>query len=910
MAEAPSVPLLATKLHIPPVRPSLVPRPRLVELLTLGLAGRLILLSAPPGFGKTTLVSEWVHQKDAGGKLKDEAHMTVLHSSALDLPPFQVAWLSLDEEDSDPARFFTYLIAALQQIDSAIGQSAQAMLASPQPPPPEPLLVALINDLASVSFPFILVLDDYHLISALPVHQQLAFLLEHQPPQMHLVIITREDPPWPLARLRARGQVLEIRQADLQFTVEETADFMRRVAQTELAPNDIAALQRRTEGWIAGLQLLALSLRGQDDVKRLVDSFAGSHRYVLDYLVDEVLQRQSADVQGFLLKTSILDRFTAPLCNAVAERDDSRQVILALEQANLFIIPLDPLREWYRYHHLFADLLQHRLRVESQYDVTQFHLRASQWYAKNGFRADAINHALAASDWERAADFILSIGSDMLKRGEVVTLLGWYRALPEDFVRARPHVCCEYCWPLLLAQQTDAAESYLVQAEQAARDDPILLGKIAAAQAYAARVRGDGRRAVELSQRALSLLPQDDWAARSVVAMNLGMAYWYAGHLAGASPVLTEAREAARRSGNSYAEATAQVFLCKVEAARGKLHRAADAYWQVIEKGGHTPIVALAHSDLAKLLYEENELQAAADHAQQAVELSQRMGNAEFQLAAFRTLALIEQAQSNTPGAQAALQQSTRLAQHPGISLSARWHALAYHVLIALAGDELDAASQLIEQFPVLDQVETLPDYVLLSLAQARWLLTQGQRTACAKLLDARYDKVSRAGYQTAIIETRALQALAASSPEISLPFLADALKLAQPEGMIRTFVDLGKPMRLLILDCKSLIEKQPRGESKKLTEYTDRLLAAFSQAAPPPKSTILNLQSTILEPLSERELAVLRLVAAGFSNREIAEKLIISPGTAKSHVNHICGKLDVRNRTQAVTRAKELGLV
>ena len=881
MAEAPSVPLLATKLHIPPVRPSLVPRPRLVELLTLGLAGRLILISAPPGFGKTTLVSEWI------ANLKSQ------------IPNTKCTWLSLDEGDSDPVHFFAYFITALQQIDPAIGQRAQAMLASPQPPSPEPLLTTLINDLASVSSPFVLVLDDYHLISALQVHQQLAFLLEHQPSQMHLVIITREDPPLPLARLRARGQVVEIRQADLQFTLEETADFMRRVAQAELAPDDIAALQRRTEGWIAGLQLLALSLRGQADVKRLVESFAGSHRYVLDYLVDEVIRHQSAGVQDFLLKTSILDRLTAPLCDAVTGRDDSRQMLLALDHANLFIIPLDPSREWYRYHHLFADLLQHRQRVESQYGVAQLHLRASQWYAKNGFRADALSHALAASDWERAADLILSIGTDMLKRGEVITLLGWYQSLPEGFIRAHPQLCVEYCWPLLLTGKADVAESYLALSEQAAQGDSAFLGKVAAAQAYAARVRGDGRRAVELSQRALSLLPQDDWGARSVVAMNLGMAYWYAGHLAGANQVLTEAREAAHRSGNSYAEATAQVFLCKVETARGKLHQAAEAYRQVIEGGGQTPIVALAHSDLAKLLYEGNELESAADHAQQAVELSQRTGNAEFQLAAFRTLALIKQAQRDIPAAHSALEQSARLAQHAGISLSARWHALAYHVLIALAGDELGAASRLIEQFPVLDQVETLPDYALLSLAQARWLLTQGRRAACTELLDGRYDKVSRAGYQTAIVETRALQALAASSPEISLPFLAEALKLAQPEGMIRTFVDLGEPMA-------NLLERM-KAEGEGMKEYLRKLLAAFGKAILHPSSFIPH---PLVEPLSERELAVLRLVAAGLSNREIAEKLIISPGTAKSHVNHICGKLDVRNRTQAVTRAKELGLV
>ncbi|HEY4721675.1 MAG TPA: hypothetical protein VII92_07510, partial [Anaerolineae bacterium] len=382
-----------------------------------------------------------------------------------------------------------------------------AMLQSPQSPPPEVLLTPLVNELASVSSPFVLVLDDYHLINALPVHQQLIFLLEHQPPQMNLVIITREDPLLPLSRLRARGQVAEIRQSDLQFTLEETADFLRQVTRTELARADIAALQHRTEGWIAGLQLFALSLRGHDNIHQLIESFTGSDRYILDYLVDEVFKHQSADVQDFLLQTSILDRLTAPLCDAVTDRNNSRDVLRALEHANLFIVPLDQAREWYRYHHLFADLLQHHLRVEDRHDVAQLHRRASQWHADRDFSTEAIRHALAAADWERAAGLMTSVGSSLLNQGEVVTLLNWYRALPEKFIRARPRLCYEYSWPLILAAQLDAAESYLGQAEQALQNDPAFLGQIVTAQAYVARTRGDGRRAVELSQRALSLLP-------------------------------------------------------------------------------------------------------------------------------------------------------------------------------------------------------------------------------------------------------------------------------------------------------------------------------------------------------------------------------------------------------------------
>jgi LuxR family maltose regulon positive regulatory protein len=488
-AYAQDVPLLTTKLCIPPVRPGLVSRPQLVERLNEGLNRKLTLVSAPAGFGKTTLVTEWLNNAER---------------------PF--TWLSLDEGDNDPVRFLTYLVAALQKIDPAIGQAAQAMLGAPQPPPPEPLLTSLINDVAATSRPFVLILDDYHLIHTLSIHQQLGFLLEHQPPPqrgMHVVIAAREDPPLPLPRWRARGQTVEIRQTELRFTEKETTDFLRRVMRLKLSSADVDALQRRTEGWIAGLQLVALSLQSCDDAHQLVQSFTGSHRYILDYLIEEVFQRQPAGVQDFLLKTSILDRFSAPLCDAVRgasrggiERDDSHQVLLTLEQGNLFIVPLDESRQWYRYHRLFADLLRHRLQMrEPASTVSSLHQRASQWYQAKGYVADAVHHALAGSDWERAANLIHAASETMLKRGEVTTLLRWYQALPDAEVRARPRLCLEYSWALILTGQIEAADSYLGQAEAVAQDEAdrdgqaasgdqtVLLGEIVAAQAYVARAR-------------------------------------------------------------------------------------------------------------------------------------------------------------------------------------------------------------------------------------------------------------------------------------------------------------------------------------------------------------------------------------------------------------------------------------
>jgi len=599
-----------------------------------------------------------------------------------------------------------------------------------------------------------------------------------------------------------------------------------------------------------------------------------------------------------------------------------------LEHANLFIVPLDQSREWYRYHHLFADLLRHRLEIEVG-DSAPLHRRASGWYAEHGFTADAIRHALAAADWDSAASLILGVNAEMLKHGEVATVVGWFRALPEDFVRARPRLCFEYSWPLLLVEQIDAAEAYVALAEQGAQGQPALLGQIATAQAYAARIRGDGRRAVEFSQRALSLLPPDDWTSRSVVGMNLGMAYWYAGRLDGAWQVLVEARDAARRSGNSYAGAATGIFLCRTRTARGKLRQAAAGYREVIEQGGQLPIVALAHTDLAMLLYEWNDLEAAAGHARQAIALSQRAGNVELQVAGYRTLALVRQAQGDGAAAQEAIQASSRLAQHPGISQVARLVALAYQTMVSLAGEGLDAASQWVGQFPRLEAVESLFTYLYLSLAQARLLLAQGRRAEAAALLKVRYEMASRAGWQSAIGETRALQALAAPTPEEALAFLSEALALAEPEGYVRTFVDLGEPMRVQIAEwgmgngeCGMGNAEcgLGRAQARRLGAYVKTLLAAFEGAggqgsggarvkevstAPLHPSA-----SALVEPLSERELDVVRLLAEGRTNQEIADALYVSVNTVKTHLSSIYGKLGVNARRQAIAQARTLGLL
>ena len=876
-----ATPLLTTKLYIPPIRPELVSRPRLIKRLNEGLHHKLTLVSAPAGFGKTTLVADGL-------------------SSA----KRSVTWLSLDENDNDPARFTTYLLAALQKISPDVGQAAQAMLQNLQPPPPEMFLTSLINDIAATSHSFVLVLDDYHLIHTLPIHQQLAFLLEHQPPQMHLIIVTREDPPLPLSRLRARGQMVEIRQADLRFTMDETADFLRRTMEIDLRSTDVTALHQRTEGWIAGLQLAALSLRGSNDVQRTVRSFAGSHRYVLDYLIDEVFQRQPAEVQDFLLKTSILDRFTAPLCDSVAERDDSHNVLLALEQTNLFVVPLDESRQWYRYHRLFAELLRERLRTVGMQDLTHLlHKRASQWYEAEGFLADAVRHALGGSDWERAADLIVEVIGTMMQRGEITTLLGWLHALPDEEVRARPRLCHEYSWPLILAGQIAAAESYLHQAEQATQDDAAhpdqaaLLGGIVAAQAHIARIRGDDRRTIELSRRALTLLPPADSNTRGIVAVNLGIAHWSSGHLTEAEGALTEAAHTAQQSGNHYARLIALGFLAVVGAARGNLHQAVELCRQTIRLGEQLPPGALAHNQLSALLYEWNDLEAAADHIQRGMELGRRSGNSEVQSGGYRTLARLKQAQGDAPAALDALQKAHQLAREVDIHPLERSRNAACHVRIALAQDDLATAMRWAEQ--VTEDADASPFYPRLGLSQARLLLAQNDKAAAAEQLEGWYETALREGWQYGVIEVRVLQALAALTSEEALAFLAEALTLAELEGYIRTFVDLGEPMAVLLRQAAS------QGIAP---TYVEKLLVAFEGVETSiPSSAIIQ---PLVEPLSERELDILRLLAAGQTNLEMARALFLSINTIKTHLKNIYGKLGARNRRDAVAKARELNLL
>src|ERR671914_935160 len=438
-----STPILTTKLYIPPPQPKVVLRPRLIECLNEGLDRKLSLISAPAGSGKTTLLSEWLAGRSQ-----------------------PAAWLSLDEGDNDPTRFLAYLVAALRTIAPNIGEGLLGALQSPQPPPTESVLTALLNEITTVPDKFVLVLDDYHVIDARPVDDALAFLIEHLPPRMHLVIATREDPNLPLARLRVRGQLSELRAADLRFTPEEAAEFLKEVMGLDLSAEDIAALETRTEGWIAGLQLAALSMRGREDVPRFIRAFAGDNRYIVDYLGEEVLQRQPERIRSFLLQTSILERLSGPLCDAVTDQEEGREMLEALERGNFFVVPLDDKRQWYRYHHLFADVLHAHLMAEQPDQVPTLHRRANERDEQNGLPAQANRPALAAEDFERAADLVELAVPAMRRSRQEATLLGWLKALPDELLHCRPVLGVAYAHMLLASGEFEGVEDRLLSTER------------------------------------------------------------------------------------------------------------------------------------------------------------------------------------------------------------------------------------------------------------------------------------------------------------------------------------------------------------------------------------------------------------------------------------------------------------
>jgi LuxR family maltose regulon positive regulatory protein len=973
-----AVPILATKLYIPPPRPQLILRSRLIQQLNAGLRTnhKLILISAPPGFGKTTLLSEWLYRamNDEVGMLKEESSPDSIHHSSIILHRSRVAWVSLDEGDNDPVRFWSYVIAALDKAQPGLGTEAMALLQAAQAPPIETILILLINAITDLDRPVILVLDDYHLIETEPIHQTLIFLLDHLPPQLHLVITSRADPPLPLTRLRVRGQLTEVRDSDLRFNLSETATFFNQVMKLNLAVDDIMALEKRTEGWIAGLQLAALSLQGQIDTADFVRAFTGSHRYIFNYLAEEVLARQPRQMQTFLMQTSILDRLHGPLCDAVlsptvlAESSSAEAANLALllrptgsahadepvtgqdileylEQANLFLIPLDNERRWYRYHHLFGDFLRAHLRQKvDEQEIKNLHHRASRWYAAHNFTTEAISHALAAGDTDQAASLVEQIIIPLLTRGEVATILDWLEALPGEMIRLRPRLCLGRAWVMVITTQWDQVEPLLQNTENVlsaqestnqSSDDPTARGwwgEIAAMRAMIISGQGDTARAIELWQQAQERLPQDNLVVHSIIAMQLGIAYQYIGEMALARQSLTNAVAMARATDNLIIALSSINNLARVEVEQGRFSEALELRRQALElvdqkagkSGRPSPLAKWTYLELAEALREQNELEAAKHQLTIALELeSPEVKLANTAPIAYIILARILQAQGDEAGADEAIQQARQ--ESPDDVPISPWID-AVRARLWLAQGKLAKAVEWAQNcgLPLVEPFE-FDRYPGEYGTLMRIWIAQEQFDEALDLLRRMESTAAAHGRSGRLIEILMLQALAWQAQgqvEQALPPLLRALALGEEGGYIRTFADEGAPMTWLLQQVKS---------RRLLSDdaFVDKLLAAIGAdirpssaaahgtakgmaepkilpAVPSSKPSSLPL----VEPLSEREMEVLRLVAAGLSNQEIAETLIIAEGTVKKHLHNIFGKLNSRSRTQAILRATELKLL
>jgi ATP/maltotriose-dependent transcriptional regulator MalT len=906
--------LLETKLYVPRPRRGLVRRPRLSERLDRGTASKLVLVSAPAGFGKTTLLSEWLAARPAG-----------LAGERL------AAWLSLDRGDNDPASFWAYVIAALRTVASGVGDSALALLDAPQPPPIETVLTTLLNDLGAVAGEIVLVLDDYHVIDAPEVQDGMAFLLDHLPPQLHVVIASRADPALPLARMRARGELAEIRAAELRFTPDEAAAYLNEMMGLNLTARDVAALEGRTEGWIAALQLAALSMQGRDDVAGFIAGFAGDDRYVVDYLAEEVLARQPERVQAFLLQTSILGRLSGPLCDAVTGQDGGKAMLEALDRGNLFLVPLDDRRRWYRYHQLFADVLQARLLDEQPGRVPDLHRRASKWYEQNGEQSAAIGHALAAGDFERAAGLVELASPAMRRARQEARLRGWLEVLPDELVQARPVLSVNFAGVLLMSGELEGVEGRLRDAErwlepatgdreepQAASAEMVVADEeeyrrlpatIELYRAGQALARGDAPGTVRHAQRAIDLALDDDHLCRASAAALLGLVYWGSGDLEAGHRGYSACVEGLRRAGHTADTFGCSIALADIRSTQGRLGEALRTYEQALQLAGEQggPVLrgtADMYVGMSEIARERDDLHAATQFLLRSQELGEQTGLPQNRYRWRVAMARVAQAEGDLAGALGLLDEAERLYVSDFFPNVRPVPALRARVWIA-QGRLGDAAGWAREQgLSVDDNLSYLREFEHITLARLLLARYQDERAepslhAAARLLERLLlaaEAGGRAGRVIEILVLRALAHQALGDIAAALACLGRAVTLAEPEGYVRVFADEGPPIAALL-----------RAAAKRgiRPDYVRRLLAAASGVEHHGPA-----EQALIEPLSERELDVLRLLGTELDGPAIARELMVSLNTMRTHTKNIYAKLAVTNRRAAVRRAAELDLL
>jgi ATP/maltotriose-dependent transcriptional regulator MalT len=900
-------PLLLSKLSVPAPRRTLVRRTSLSGRIEDGLERKLTVISAPAGFGKSALLSTWAAASASGSHL--------------------VAWLSLDFRDDDPARFWRYFVTALSRLEPGCGETALALLDSPQPPPVVTTLTTLLNDLDALAAEATLVLDDYHLIASKDIHEALAFLLENLPPRVHLIIATRADPPLPLSRLRERGELTELRAHDLRFESEDAMTYFNQMMGLDLSERQVSELVARTEGWVGGLQMAALAIRDHPDIPHFIDAFSGSNRYVMDYLAEEVLARQPEAERIFLLHTSILDRMCAPLCEAVTNNRDSQEILERVEHANLFLDPLDDVRGWYRYHQLFADVLNQRLRHERPDLVSGLHHKASAWFEGQGLMLDSIPHALAGNDLVRAVRLIESAGMAVVLNHQIQTLLAWIDRLPEALVDERPMLHTLRALALALSNRPEAAEASLQTAERCLRSEPqseearAVLGRVAVIRAAIARFCGDVGRTVSLSHQALQLLPETDASSRERASAkaNIGLSYQVTGEVNAADERPLEEAVAAFSAAGALTPLLNSInHLGQFQTMQGRLRAAAATYQRasaaVTGPGGRRGAGETAgyHVGLGLIHLHWNDLDPAERHLMRAVDLIAGAFTVEADVVtdSYVYLARLQQARGQMAEARATLNEFARLARQRNFFSLLLDRGEAEQARLALRQLNLPAAIRWAEtwgrsaetsDYRCEDQHLTLARVLL---ARGRVLAEDSYTNDALNLLNRLLAAAQRGGRLNSVIEILTLRALAqhAQHEPDAVNTLEWALRLAEPEGYVRGFVEEGTPTAALLAELlKSLRRKAQAPQDDSMPSYVRRLLVAFET----PVGRALDGRQPLVDPLTARETEVLELIAIGLSNREIAARLFVTTSTVKSYTNSIFRRLGVASRTEAVAEAR-----
>ena len=840
--------------------------------------------------------------------------------------PAATAWLSVDREDNDPERFWTYFVAALQTVQADLGQRCLEMLETGKAPSIKAVLTTLVNEISQAKGEFVLVLDDYHEIASRSVHESLAFLIDHLPAQAHLVVATRVDLPLPLARLRVRGQLNELRAADLRFTTDEATAFFNDIMELGLTTDNVKALDSLTEGWIASIRMAAISMQGCENIPSFIAEFAGTHRHIMDYLVEEVLGRQEDSVQQFLVQTSVLDRLSAPLCNAVTGGDSGQGMLDHLQSANLFVVPLDESRKWFRYHHLFSDLLRDRL-LKTQSDlIPVLHRRASAWFEHEGLTSEAIQHALAAKDLEHAADLIESVAVPLISQGKISAPQGWLEKLPEDVILSRPWLCIGLANVRSARGQlgavqplVEAADSLLSRAQTDgtagdAKADRRVRNHLTALRIPLVLARGEIDDTIRQCHEALEQLPDDQPTVRCMLALYLGLAHWMKAEMPKAMLYLDEAAVYGQTTGNFFITLVAMGHLADIYIRQGRLRQAAETSRKALrlgtEWGGGEPLPATsyAHICLAQILYQWNEVGEAIHYVNRAIELGRQGVQMTIAVMAVPSLAPLTELIGQTTALSDALDELEGVAAASNSAMMFRISA-AWRARLALARGDMSQALQwaATRESPKSDSDEGLEfplEFEHLTLA--RLSIARGQLHGVATMLDRLRKRAEAEGRMGSVIEILVLLATTLrmqGRTDEAMSTLQRALSLAEPEGFVRIFVDAGEPMAELL---RSALARQI------MPDYVSGLLAAFGTTTGRDGSIQFSgprVKPTI-EPVTGRELEVLRLLAAGASNKQIAEELVLVTGTVKAHLLNIYRKLDVHNRTQAVARARELNLL